>query len=145
MEIRDRDTGKRYWLWSFSSPELVARAYDIKVFGLCGCRAKINFPFDNRDVSEPVDPRVVSRREVRDNQLAFEQIETERYDEAYMAELRAHHLELVAEELQVYELYKKRADGAGSSTNPSSSEDGNDKEGSGDDGVNWDKLEADED
>lgn len=78
--------------------------------------------FGSRDVPEPVaiDPRVVSRREVRDNQLAFMQIETERYKEAYTAELRANHPELVTEELQVYELCKKRADGAGPSTNPDS-------------------------
>lgn len=72
-EIRDRDTSKRYWLVPFSSPELAARVYDIKAVGLYGSRAKINFPLGSRDVPQPVgiDPRVVSRHEVRENRLAF--------------------------------------------------------------------------
>lgn len=57
-----------------------------------------------------------------------------------MADLQANHPKLVVEELQVYKLCKKRADGAGPSTNPGSGADG-----SGDDGVDWAALEAEED
>lgn len=79
------------------SPELAARPCDIKTLGLYGSRAKISFPLGSRDGPQPVavDPRVVSRRKVRKNRLAFEQIETEHADEAYMADLRVNHPELV--------------------------------------------------
>jgi hypothetical protein len=95
----------------------MARHLPVAAVGILDARAKVNFPLSSRPVPDliAVVPRVVSRHLVRENRDAFEQIEAELLDEAYMAELHANHSELIAEELRVYELYKNRTDEAGPS------------------------------
>lgn len=87
----------------------MARAYDIKAVVLYSCKDKLNFPIGTRNVPTPVkiDHQVVSRREVMENQEVFEQLEAARADDKYIANFRRMHLEIVAEERRLLDLYQK--------------------------------------
>lgn len=91
---------------------------------------------------------------MRENREAIERIESERVDEAYMAELRAKYSELIVEELSLYEAYMTMlmrpdgsvgggcggvADQAGPSVIQLPSND------SCDGGMDWEKLMEEED
>lgn len=88
-KITDRDTHRRIWIGYFQSVAQAAWAYDIQVMCLYGARVRLNFPFGALmpDLA-PIDPRVVSRHELRENREAYEHVEAEHDDEEYMAELR---------------------------------------------------------
>ena len=53
---------------------------------------------------EPIDQRVVSSHKRWENQEAFKRLEEEFPDEAYMAEIRWKHLEVVIEECPCLEV-----------------------------------------
>ena len=68
-----------------------------------GAAARINFPFDTRPVHlVPPERGVVSSTMAQEDCEAWERLEAEAADEAYMQELRRQHPELVEAERAIF-------------------------------------------
>ena len=68
-----------------------------------GAAARLNFPFGTRPVDlVPPEPGVVSSAMAREDREAWERLEAEAADEAYMQELRRQHPELVEAERAIF-------------------------------------------
>ena len=68
-----------------------------------GAAARLNFPFGTRPVHlVPPEPGVVSSAMAREDHVAWERLEAEAADEAYMQELRRQHPELVEAERAIF-------------------------------------------
>ena len=68
-----------------------------------GAAARLNFPFGTRPVHlVPPEPGVVSSAMAREDREAWERLEAEAADEAYMQELRRQHPELVEAERAIF-------------------------------------------
>ena len=102
-EITDRETHTRRWLGSFHTAELAAMEYDRWQVRYHGAAARLNFPFGTRPVHlVPPEPGVVSSAMAREDREAWERLEAEAADEAYMQELRRQHPELVEAERAIF-------------------------------------------
>jgi hypothetical protein len=115
--------GERFWLRTFESAELAARAYDVMVWRYDGGAGPWNFfDVDNLAAAEFVAPpfSVVTRAEERAVRREYMRMSIRNRDEAEMATFHAAHPQHVAEELDFYaQLAVKRA--AAASSRPSSS------------------------
>ena len=68
-----------------------------------GAAARLNFPFGTHPVDlVPPEPGVVSSAMARDDREAWEHLEADATDEAYMQELRRQHPELVEAEQAIF-------------------------------------------
>ena len=102
-EIRDRETHTRRWLGSFHTTELATMEYDRWQIRYHDAAARLNLPFGTRPVHlVPPDPGVVSSAMARQDREAWEHLEAEAADEAYMQELRRQHPELVEAERAIF-------------------------------------------
>nr|XP_051211022.1 ethylene-responsive transcription factor ERF110-like [Lolium perenne] len=114
---------ERFWLGTFDSEELAARAYDIMVWRYDGAAGPRNFfDVDNLAVAEFMAPKfsVVTRAEERAVRREYMWMSIRNRDEAEMAAFCAAHPQHVAEELEFYaQLEAQRA--ATAAARPSSS------------------------
>ena len=102
-EITDRENHTRRWLGSFHTAELAAMEYDRWKLRCHGAVARLNFPFGTRPVDlAPPEPGVVSSAMAREDREAWEGLEAEAADEAYIQGLRRQHPELMEAERAIF-------------------------------------------
>ena len=102
-DIIDRENHTRRWLGSFHTAELAAMEYDRWPVRYHGAAARLNFPFGTCSVDlVPTERGVVSLTMAREDREAWERLEAEAADEAYMQELRRQHPELVEAERAIF-------------------------------------------
>ena len=95
-EITDRETYTRRWLGSFHTAEFATMEYDRWQVRYHGAAARLSFRFGTCPVDlVPLEPGVVSSAMAREDHEAWECLEAEVADEAYMQELHRQHPELM--------------------------------------------------